>query len=747
MKTNNNINDSNNTNNKQQISNFFGDEFKSIIIGNPRVVVYQLLELISPIAFNHGVNFLAAVAVAWHERKSTTTNNNNNNNDNTDDKIINDKNCNNGFLSFGIKKILPEACINQQIIVDLVGAIRVMPIDTLIKTVNQVIKNPPIINGVKKNFSLQVSVLELLYVYIKQTNITAQSLVECWSALLGLLRDSLSTLSITTSTSSSNLTQLPAPAQFLLLAILNEYVQRCSMSSTTPSIMQEKKDIRDLQDITTKLVESCSTIAGACLEQTTWLRRNLAVREDVLMSPVSVSENKSTSSSLSSSTLPPPPPPLPPPLLTTTTITPPPNSAYSVQAQIVLAEILAPLLDIVYGAVDNKERVITLLTNLMYNITPYLRNHTIKNIPSFIACSQLISSLSGYQYTRKSWRKDVLDLLLDSSFFQMPVECISYWKIIVDNLMTHDTTTFRDLMNRISSSISQSSGISLFSSREQEYEQRAQLLKRLAFVILCSEQDQYHKYIPDIQERLADSLRLPQVIPTIQAQVFLCFRVLLIRMSPQHTTSLWPVIVSELVQVFLYIEQELGSGTDTEEFSRCSSSHIKLLSALDSSWTVNANNGLLLGHGHPHWLQLQLAAAKLLDLALLLPAHKLPQFQMYRWAFVGDVNNDKTKYSNNDIMLNHDFVPHILRIAKIMNKKFSSNQHSSQEKKILVPGKLILTTNKINSLEDLHYFFTVLSEKSNTDNRLDTPVNIMDLESVIEQDFLETMSLSSLSTS
>lgn len=57
------------------------------------------------------------------------------------------------------------------------------------------------------------------------------------------------------------------------------------------------------------------------------------------------------------------------------------------------------------------------------------------------------------------------------------------------------------------------------------------------------------------------------------------------------------------------------------------SSHIKLLSALDSSWAVNASNGLQ-AHGHPHWLQLQLAAAKLLDLALLLPAHRLPQFQM-----------------------------------------------------------------------------------------------------------------------
>ena len=29
-----------------------------------------------------------------------------------------------------------------------------------------------------------------------------------------------------------------------------------------------------------QLVESCAQIAGACLEQTTWLRRNLAVREE-----------------------------------------------------------------------------------------------------------------------------------------------------------------------------------------------------------------------------------------------------------------------------------------------------------------------------------------------------------------------------------------------------------------------------------------------------------------------------------
>ncbi|XP_053971376.1 protein dopey-1 homolog isoform X2 [Hylaeus volcanicus] len=624
------------------------NEQASCVVGSPRIVKHQLLELLSPISFHHGVNFLAAIAVAWHERRHPSSNS---------------------------KKVLPEACPNQQVMVHLVSAIRVMPIDTLVQTVHQVVKTPPPIHGVKQDFSLEVSVLELLYVYM-QSN-TSQSLIESWTSLLGLLKDGLS---------------LTAPAQFLLLAILNEYVQKCPP-------MQEKKDIRDLQDVSAKLVESCSQIAGACLEQTTWLRRNLAVREDAFEVAEGSSEGKEGK---------------------TGAVTPgaPPNAAFSVQAQAVLAEILAPLLDVSYGS-QEKERVVTLLTNLMYNVTPYLKNHSTKNIASFTACSQLLSSLSGYQYTRKAWRKDVLDLLLDSAFFQMTPACLPYWRTIIDNLMTHDNTTFRDLMNRVS--MAQSSSISIFSSKEQEYEQKAQLLKRLAYVILCSEMDQYHKYMPEIQERLADSLRLPQVIPSIQAQVFLCFRVLLLRMSPQHATSLWPVIVSELVQVFLYIEQELNA--DSEEFS----SHIKLLSALDSSWAVNASNGLQ-AHGHPHWLQLQLAAAKLLDLALLLPAHRLPQFQMYRWAFVGD--SAAGCMDNNN--LSSDFVPHITRIAKLMDSKYKQDQNSTKA----TPGELLLTSNNIRSLQDLHYFFTTLSRRSSDSQ---APLNITQLETVIEQDFLEKM--------
>lgn len=99
----------------------------------------------------------------------------------------------------------------------------------------------------------------------------------------------------------------------------------------------------------------------------------------------------------------------------------------------------------------------------------------------------------------------MFDLVLDPTFFQMDVSCLPFWKSILDSLMTYDNTTFRELMGRVS--LTQTGGLNIFTSREQEYEQRALLLKRLAFVIFCSELDQYHKYMPEIQgEFTAESI-------------------------------------------------------------------------------------------------------------------------------------------------------------------------------------------------------------------------------------------------
>lgn len=125
--------------------------------------------------------------------------------------------------------MLPVASRSQQVLVNLVSAIRVMPIDTLVQTVHVVVKQPPSIHGASQDVSLDVSVLELFYVYMQTS--TGIQLGESWASLLGLLRDGL---------------MLAPPALFLVLAILNEFVQKCPP-------FQDKKDQRDLQDITAKV--------------------------------------------------------------------------------------------------------------------------------------------------------------------------------------------------------------------------------------------------------------------------------------------------------------------------------------------------------------------------------------------------------------------------------------------------------------------------------------------------------------
>jgi len=47
---------------------------------------------------------------------------------------------------------------------------------------------------------------------------------------------------------------------------------------------------------------------------------------------------------------------------------------YSVQALMLLAEVTVTLLDVVYRS-EEKERVIPLLSNILYNVFPYLKNH------------------------------------------------------------------------------------------------------------------------------------------------------------------------------------------------------------------------------------------------------------------------------------------------------------------------------------------------------------------------------------
>ncbi|NXK86473.1 DOP2 protein, partial [Formicarius rufipectus] len=647
-------------------TDFFGTTkgSSSVYFKATKTLRMKILDFLNPLTAQLGMQLMAAVASVWNSKKP--------------------------HRSQSKTKILPVASASQLILVDLICALNTLKIDTILHLVKEVVKKPAQIKGEEKSALVDIPVLQFSYAFIQRLPVSA--LQENFQPLLGLLKESVQL-------------NLAPPGHFLLLSTLNDFVTR------TPTL-DNKKDQKDLQEVTQKILEAVGTVAGSSLEQTSWLSRNLEVKAQpqVLPDDFSIEDVNDTSvvpSSMVSASAP---------------------SIYSVQALSLLAEVLASLLDMVYRS-DEKDKAVPLISRLLYYVFPYLRNHSAYNIPSFRAGAQLLSSLSGYAYTKRAWKKEVLELYMDPSFFQMDTSC-THWRAIIDHLLTHEKTMFKDLMNM------PSSALKLYPSCEQ----KAMLLKRQAFAVFSGEADQYHLYLPLIQERLTENLRVGQT-SLVAAQMFLFFRVLLLRISPQHLTSLWPIMVTELIQTFLQLEEDL---TEEEEPSKGSS-------RLGRQRAPGDGCGLDIQHNE---LALYLAACKFLDTALAFPPDRMHLFQMYKWAFVPEVDTEASPVTSHLVENHQECRPHIVRIMDLLKMKYKEpNNTEAIPKKQRFP---LLTLRSISSITQLMPFFKTLcwaftANRSEPQNSHPSPAVPMDcdgsnsikilqqLEDSVECDFLETM--------
>ncbi|XP_041877230.1 protein dopey-2 [Corvus kubaryi] len=647
-------------------TDFFGTTkgSSSVYFKATKTLRTKILAFLNPLTAQLGIQLMAAIAAVWNSKKP--------------------------HRSHSKTKILPVASASQLILVDLICALNTLKTDTILYLVKEVVKKPAQIKGEEKSSLVDIPVLQFSYAFIQRLPVPA--LQENFQPLLGLLRESVQL-------------NLAPPGHFLLLSTLNDFVTR------TPTL-ENKKDQKDLQEVTQKILEAVGTIAGSSLEQTSWLSRNLEVKAQPQILPdefnvEDVNDTTVAPSSMVSASAP---------------------SIYSVQALSLLAEVLASLLDMVYRS-DEKEKAVPLISRLLYYVFPYLRNHSAYNIPSFRAGAQLLSSLSGYAYTKRAWKKEVLELYMDPSFFQMDTSC-THWRSIIDHLLTHEKTMFKDLMNM------QSSALKLYPS----FEQKAMLLKRQAFAVFSGEIDQYHLYLPLIQERLTENLRVGQT-SLVAAQMFLFFRVLLLRISPQHLTSLWPIMVTELIQTFLQLEEDL---TEEEEPSKSNSKMSKAKGSGDGSGAEI----------QPNELCLYLAACKFLDTALSFPSDRMQLFQMYKWAFVPEVDTESSPVTSHLVENHQECRPHIVRIMDLLKMKYGDPNHPEGIPRN--PRFPLLTLRSVSSITQLLPFFQTLcwaftARGSDSQNSQPCAAVSMDsggsngirilqqLEDSVECDFLENM--------
>jgi hypothetical protein len=126
----------------------------------------------------------------------------------------------------------------------------------------------------------------------------------------------------------------------------------------------------------------------------------------------------------------------------------------------------------------------------------------------------------------------------------------------------------------------------LFGSSESLLSSRRSALKKLAFLIHAGRRDQYARHLSAILEKVTENLKivapgagaamapssgssgsphhhhhaahaptsaeaaLARSVNALHASVFLCLRVLLARVSPEHLQSIWPIVLMELIRIF-----------------------------------------------------------------------------------------------------------------------------------------------------------------------------------------------------
>ncbi|KAI6182036.1 hypothetical protein M3Y97_00337000 [Aphelenchoides bicaudatus] len=653
-------------------------------IGEPRAICHLILTLLGPIAKSKPQVFTSSAAIVWSTRGGRPTTKK------ESDQVTFNYTC--------YQKVLAQLCL------------KVLSFAELLNACLDLLKDPSAIKNTASNNVqtvtlnyrsqsreiqlptpiMEVSLLELLHCCMQC--LPATEIRSAWAALNVLF-------------SEVNPMSISPRGCFLMFIILSDFVKLCGAQA----IIEDRSISRGCQEACQRITEALNQIVGWQLETTTWLKRTLVVKQDNQklsdISPTmdyrpvqnsltseanSIKGSRSSlateSNRLSMGTVP-DASQMTGSVAQLSTMTndskksvsssnvrsslKDPNNnrkdpANSTQALFLLAENLTELIDSICKSED-KEKLLPTLQAVWNNTLPYLKAKSARNVRFFLASSQFLASLSSYNYMRAVWKKTTMDLLLDSSFFKMDIHALKHWLVVIDNLMaTNDRTAFKELLTKLPSGTSTALS-NLMTSKEQEYELRAQALKRLALVILSSELDQYYSNLPEIQEKLSDNLRLNQV-PIVNAQIFVCCRVLLLRMRPNNFAVIWPSMVTELVQVLTQIEQHLQSATTDE-----------LRSPRDEQL-----------------LNLFLSACKFLETLCTLPSGYCVHGRLYHPSKV-DPNFEL-------------FIPFATRLDALLTQKFGALTENDKE----VVSASLNNVKSLSAIQELHPFFHALASQHQT---------------------------------
>ena len=213
---------------------------------------------------------------------------------------------------------------------------------------------------------------------------------------------------------------------------------------------------------------------------------------------------------------------------------------------------------------------------------------------------ELLYLISKPSSTAKLWRKEVVDAINHTRFFESPQHLVEPgWMPIVRQLATMDRALMTDFLSRLTAPTSAGLmfGVGATAARTEADRQTKANLRRIAFLLLTMDVDTFTTHTGQILSKIDELCgATPASSPSsgTRGDVYLLLRALCLACTQDTLAGLWPIIDAELRALF--DDMTLGSDSKLSTYSH-------------------------------------LQGAKLLDVLLLL---RPDEFQLHEWLFVTD---------------------------------------------------------------------------------------------------------------
>ncbi|ODV89966.1 hypothetical protein CANCADRAFT_1697 [Tortispora caseinolytica NRRL Y-17796] len=255
---------------------------------------------------------------------------------------------------------------------------------------------------------------------------------------------------------------------------------------------------------------------------------------------------------------------------------------------------LTKLLPNMVSSLSESEKLYSVVSTIISNVIqpPIKSRHFPENTSDPLI--DLFASVVQIPGSVKAWKPVVAEAVLDAKFLRMRPELAMRWSPIIDTWTSHDREGMLSVLGKVTLPTINAAN-SLFGWSDGENQSRI-ALKRMALVMVLCAEDKFAGSAADLLDRLVALLKSSHV-NGYMAEIYMCFRSVILRFSTVNLQSYWPIIYHRLQESFIEILRQLNHQE-------------KLPDA-----------------------RVILMASKFLDVLLLM---NVDDFQNYEWLFVND---------------------------------------------------------------------------------------------------------------